>query len=59
MNEIYYLDDLRVGQRFGSGVHVLDEKAIKRFAAEYDPQPFHLNTDQGPIALPKLLRGAR
>ncbi len=45
MKEIYYLDDLSVGQRFGSGSYVLDEKAIKRFAAEYDPQPFHLNNE--------------
>lgn len=45
MKEIYHLDDLRVGQRFGSGSHVMDEEAIKQFAAEYDPQPFHLNNE--------------
>ena len=45
MKEIYYLDDLSVGQRFGSGCLLVDEKAIKRFAAEYDPQPFHLNNE--------------
>jgi len=45
MKEIYYLDDLRVGQRFGSRSYELDEEAIKRFAAEYDPQPFHLNNE--------------
>lgn len=45
MKEIYYLDDLSVGQRFGSGRYLLDEKAIKRFAAEYDPQPFHMNNE--------------
>lgn len=43
MNEIYYLDELRVGQRFGSGSYVVSEEAIKQFAAEYDPQPFHLD----------------
>lgn len=43
MKEIYYLDDLEVGQRFGSGRYLLDEEAIKRFALEYDPQPFHLD----------------
>ncbi|WP_234086897.1 MaoC family dehydratase [Azonexus sp. R2A61] len=43
MKKIYYLDDLHVGQRFGSGKYVLDEAAIKRFATEYDPQPFHLD----------------
>ena len=43
MKRIQYLDDLTVGQRFGSGHLTLDASAIKRFAAEYDPQPFHLN----------------
>lgn len=38
-----YLDDLEVGQRFASGRHVLDTAQIKAFAAEYDPQPFHLD----------------
>jgi acyl dehydratase len=38
-----YLEDLKVGQRFTSGSHLLDEKQIKAFAGEYDPQPFHLD----------------
>jgi len=38
-----YLDDLRVGQRFVSDVYRLDEERIKSFAAEFDPQPFHLD----------------
>lgn len=45
MKEIYFLDDLEVGQRFGSGRYLLDEEAIKRFALEYDPQPFHLDDE--------------
>jgi acyl dehydratase len=40
-----YLDDLRVGQRFVSGSHLLDEAAIISFAREFDPQPFHLDVD--------------
>lgn len=43
MPESLYLDDLSVGQRFTSGTHLLDSDHIKRFAAEYDPQPFHLD----------------
>jgi acyl dehydratase len=39
----YYLDDLRVGQRFTSGRHALDADQIKAFAAQFDPQPFHLD----------------
>jgi acyl dehydratase len=38
-----YLDDLRVGQRFMSGSHALETDRIKAFAAEFDPQPFHLD----------------
>ena len=39
----YTLDDLRVGQRFESGTHALDEAEIKAFAEIYDPQRFHLD----------------
>lgn len=38
-----YFDDLSVGQSFVSGTAVLDEAALKAFAAQYDPQPFHLD----------------
>ena len=38
-----YLDDLTVGQRFTSGEHAMDETQIKAFAAQFDPQPFHLD----------------
>jgi acyl dehydratase len=38
-----YLEDLQVGQRFTSGEDRVDEDRIKTFAAEFDPQPFHLD----------------
>jgi acyl dehydratase len=38
-----YLDDLYVGQRFTSGSFHMTEAKIKSFAAEFDPQPFHLD----------------
>ena len=38
-----YLEDLRVGQRFTSGTYLMEESAIKAFAAAFDPQPFHLD----------------
>src|SRR5437764_283289 len=38
-----YLEDLYVGQRFTSGTYRMDEERIKAFAAEFDPQPFHLD----------------
>ena len=40
------LDDLSVGQRFVSGTHEIDEAQIKAYAAQFDPQPFHLS-DEG------------
>lgn len=39
-----YLDDLKPGQTFASGAHVLDEAQIKAFAGAYDPQPFHVDS---------------
>lgn len=44
--EPLYLEDLYVGQRFTSAPHQLDADQIKKFAAEFDPQPFHLS-DEG------------
>ena len=39
----FFLDDLGVGQRFSSASHTIDEAQIKAFAAQFDPQPFHLD----------------
>lgn len=39
----FYLDDLEVGQRFTSGSLTVTEAEIKAFAAQFDPQPFHLD----------------
>ena len=38
-----YFEDLAVGQKFGSPTLSVDAAAIKAFAAEFDPQPFHLD----------------
>jgi acyl dehydratase len=40
-----FLEDLRVGQRFVSGTHRIDEGQIRAFAAQFDPQPFHLDAE--------------
>ena len=45
-NELY-LEDLRVGQRFSAGSYRMTEDRIKAFAAEFDPQPFHLDDAAG------------
>lgn len=34
---------LALGQKFVSGTYRLDAEQIKAFAAQYDPQPFHLD----------------
>lgn len=38
-----YLEDFAVGQKFGSATLRVEEERIKQFAAEFDPQPFHLD----------------
>ena len=40
-----YLDDFAVGQVFRSGRIRLEADRIKSFAAEFDPQPFHLDPE--------------
>jgi len=42
-HDLHYLDDLRVGQRFSSGSYLVGAAQIKTFAAQFDPQPFHLD----------------
>jgi acyl dehydratase len=51
MSDRLYLEDLHVGQRFTSAPHKLDAEQIKRFAAEYDPQPFHLDEEAAKASL--------
>ena len=38
----FWFDDLRVGQCFESATHTITKEQIKAFAAQFDPQPFHL-----------------
>ncbi len=38
-----YLEDLAVGMRFHAGPIAISADDIKRFAGEFDPQPFHLD----------------
>jgi acyl dehydratase len=56
-----FLDDLYVGQRFTSGTYRIDEERIKSFAAEFDPQLFHLDeaAAQGSVfgGLAQAIRG--
>jgi len=38
-----YFDDFEIGQLFASGTLRVDKEQIKRFASEFDPQPFHVD----------------
>jgi acyl dehydratase len=38
-----YLEDLAVGQTYRSGSVSVELERVKAFAAEFDPQPFHLD----------------
>jgi acyl dehydratase len=49
-----YFDDFAPGQRFCVGRRRVDKAAITAFAAEYDPQPFHLDEE---TARGTILRG--
>ncbi len=40
-----YLEDFAAGQTFGSGRVTVETAQIKTFAAEFDPQPFHLDEE--------------
>jgi acyl dehydratase len=40
---IEWFEDFKVGMRFKGGKVQISEADIKRFAAEFDPQPFHLD----------------
>jgi acyl dehydratase len=43
MTEPLYLDDLKTGLQFESPAFTVTEGDIRRFASEFDPQPFHLD----------------
>ena len=41
--DVRYFEDLAVGQKFSSPTLAVSAAAITAFAAEFDPQPFHLD----------------
>ena len=40
-----FLEDFAAGQKFGSRRVRVEAERVKRFAAEFDPQPFHLDEE--------------
>jgi len=45
VSERLYLEDIFVGQRFVTGTATMTAEAIKAFARDYDPQPFHTDAE--------------
>jgi len=43
VREPIYFDELAPGRRFTTQNYALEEAEIKTFAAQYDPQPFHVD----------------
>lgn len=52
---LYFLDDLAIGQHFHSSTYTLTEEKLIAFAAEYDPQPFHIDKEAATATLFKGL----
>jgi acyl dehydratase len=49
---IHYLEDLAPGQRFGGATRIrVEADRVKSFAAEFDPQPFHLDEQAADASL--------
>jgi acyl dehydratase len=46
-----FFEDFKVGDRFHSGEALVTAERIKSFAAEFDPQPFHLDEDAAKSSL--------
>jgi len=49
-----YLEDFEAGQTFTTDRRTVDAQQIKAFAAEFDPQPFHLDEE---VASRSIFRG--
>ena len=45
MGDRSFFEDLSVGQLFYGSPHMIDARKLRRFAEEFDPQPFHLEED--------------
>jgi acyl dehydratase len=55
---IEWFDDLKLGMRFEGGEVAVTREDIKRFAAEFDPQPMHLDEEAASRSMLKGLSGS-
>jgi acyl dehydratase len=44
---MYFYEEMEVGQRREVGAYTFTAETIKKFAAKYDPQRFHLDEEEG------------
>jgi acyl dehydratase len=44
---MHFFEDIKVGQRRELGSYTFTAEAIKKFAAQFDPQRFHLDEEKG------------
>jgi acyl dehydratase len=51
MSAPLYYEDMAVGQTFGTGTVLVEPDMITAFAAEFDPQQFHLDQDAARASL--------
>jgi acyl dehydratase len=51
MSAEHYLEDYAVGQKYNSAPLKLEPARVKSFAAEFDPQPFHLDEEAAKATL--------
>jgi len=42
-----FFEDIKIGQRLELGSYTFTTEAIKKFAAQFDPQRFHLDEEEG------------
>lgn len=42
----FYLEDVKVGDKWVSRTESISEAEIKDFAKDYDPQPYHLDNER-------------
>lgn len=48
---MYFFEDIEIGQRREVGSFTFTADLIKKFAAQFDPQRFHLEEEEGRISL--------
>lgn len=51
MNKFLYFEDFRAGQNIDLGTKTITANEIIAFAAEFDPQPFHLDEAAGQASI--------